>query len=76
MKSRGIYETPAGHCSEATRGIESITLDRGRDAPKRPSWMPRYADADLIMVFGNSPERTMLQAAIGCLQTHVTGTLD
>ncbi len=35
MKSRGVYETPGGTILLAAhRGIESITLDRGRHAPE------------------------------------------
>jgi argininosuccinate synthase len=74
MKSRGIYETPGGTIlSEAHRGIESITMDRGAMHLK-DELMPKYAEL-IYNGYWFSPEREMLQAAIDASQEHVTGTV-
>ncbi len=72
MKSRGIYETSGGTILlTAHRGIESIALDRGA-ARLKDELMPRYAET-IYNGFWFSPEREMLQAAIGKSQEFVTG---
>ncbi len=72
MKSRGFYETPGGTILwQAHRAIESLTLDRGAMHLK-DELMPRYAS----LIYNGmwfTPERLMLQAAIDCSQSHVTG---
>ena len=52
MKSRGVYETPGGTILLAAhRGIESITLDRGVDAPEgRADAALRGADLQRLLV--------------------------
>jgi argininosuccinate synthase len=73
MKSRGVYETPAGTLLHiAHRAIESITLDR-EALHLRDSLIPKYSE---LIYYGYwfSPEREMLQAAIDTIQKNVTGT--
>ncbi len=72
MKSRGVYETPAGTILLAAhRGIESITLDRDA-AHLKDSLMPRYAEL-IYNGFWFAPERRMLQALIDSSQASVSG---
>lgn len=72
MKSRGIYETPAGTIlSAAHRGLEQITLDR-EVMHLRDTLIPRYADM-IYNGFWFAPEREMLQAMITESQKFVTG---
>jgi argininosuccinate synthase len=73
MKSRGVYETPAGTLLHiAHRAVESITLDR-ESLHLRDSLIPKYSE---LIYYGYwfSPEREMLQAAIDTIQKNVTGT--
>lgn len=73
MKSRGVYETPAGTILyRAREGVEQITMDR--DAlHQRASLMPEYARM-VYNGFWFAPEREMLQAAIDKATECVTGT--
>jgi argininosuccinate synthase len=74
IKSRGVYETPAGTVLHiAHRAIESITLDR-EVLHLRDSWVPKYSE---LIYYGYwfSPEREMLQTAIDSMQKNVTGTV-
>jgi len=74
IKSRGIYETPAGTVLHiAHRALESITLDR-EVLHLRDSLIPKYAE---LVYYGYwfSPEREMLQTAIDSIQKDVTGTV-
>ncbi len=72
MKSRGVYETPAGTILQAAhRGLEQITMDR-EVMHLRDSLIPRYADM-VYNGFWYAPEREMLQAAITESQKYVTG---
>lgn len=74
IKSRGIYETPAGTVLHiAHRALESITLDR-EVLHLRDSLIPKYAE---LIYYGYwfSPEREMLQTAIDSIQKDVTGTV-
>lgn len=74
MKSRGVYETPAGTVLHiAHRAIESITVDR--EAMRlRDSWITKYAE---LVYYGYwfSPERQMLQTAIDEMQKDVSGVV-
>lgn len=74
IKSRGVYETPAGTVLHiAHRAIESITLDR-EVLHLRDSLIPKYAE---LIYYGYwfSPERQMLQTAIDSIQKDVNGTV-
>lgn len=74
IKSRGVYETPAGTVLHiAHRALESITLDR-EVLHLRDSFIPKYAE---LIYYGYwfSPEREMLQTAIDSIQKDVTGTV-
>jgi len=72
MKSRGVYETPAGTIiAKAHRGLEEITLDR-EVMHLRDSLIPRYADM-IYNGFWFAPEREMLQVMITESQKFVTG---
>ena len=72
MKSRGVYETPAGTIlTAAHRGLEEITLDR-EVMHLRDSLIPRYADM-IYNGFWFAPEREMIQALITESQKFVTG---
>ena len=72
MKSRGVYETPAGTILQAAhRGLEEITLDR-EVMHLRDSLIPRYADM-IYNGFWYAPEREMLQVMITESQKFVTG---
>jgi argininosuccinate synthase len=74
IKSRGVYETPAGTVLHiAHRALESITLDR-EVLHLRDSLIPKYAE---LIYYGYwfSPEREMLQTAIDSIQKDVTGTV-
>ena len=72
MKSRGVYETPAGTIlTAAHRGLEEITLDR-EVMHLRDSLIPRYADM-IYNGFWFAPEREMIQAMITESQKFVTG---
>jgi len=74
MKSRGVYETPAGTVLHAAhRAVESLTLDR-EVLHFRDSLIPRYAE---LVYYGYwfSPEREMIQTAIDSIQKEVSGTV-
>jgi argininosuccinate synthase len=74
IKSRGVYETPAGTVLHiAHRALESITLDR-EVLHLRDSLIPKYAE---LVYYGYwfSPEREALQLLIDGIQNNVTGTV-
>jgi len=72
MKSRGVYETPAGTIlHHAHRALETITMDR-EVMHLRDSFIQRYADM-VYNGFWYAPEREMLQTAITESQKFVTG---
>lgn len=72
MKSRGVYETPAGTILHlAHRGLEEITMDR-EVMFLRDSFIPTYARM-IYNGFWYAPEREMLQAAITDSQKFVSG---
>ena len=74
IKSRGVYETPAGTVLHAAhRAIESITLDR-EVLHIRDSLIPKYAE---LVYYGYwfAPEREALQLLIDGIQKNVTGTV-
>ena len=74
MKSRGVYETPAGTILlQAHRNMESLTMDREL-AHLRDSLIPRYAEM-IYNGFWYTPEREALQALIDDSQKTVTGTV-
>jgi argininosuccinate synthase len=74
IKSRGVYETPAGTIlMEAHRAIESITLERDTAHYKQHIAL-KYAE----MVYNGqwyTPLREALDAFIDKTQQHVTGTV-
>ena len=73
MKSRGVYETPAGTVLHAARrGVESLTLDR-EVLHLRDSLIPQYAKL-VYNGFWFSPEREFLQAAVDEAARSVWGT--
>ena len=72
IKSRGVYETPAGTVLHATRrAVESIVLDR-EILHLRNELAQRYARI-VYNGFWYSPERTALQATMDSIQLPVTG---
>ncbi|MBF0506771.1 MAG: argininosuccinate synthase [Nitrospirae bacterium] len=74
IKSRGVYETPAGTVLHAAhRALESITLDR-EVLHMRDSFIPKYAE---LVYYGYwfAPEREALQLFIDGVQKNVTGTV-
>jgi argininosuccinate synthase len=73
MKSRGVYETPAGTVLHvAHRAVESLTLDR-EVLHLRDSFIPKYAEL-VYYGFWFSPEREILQNTVDLIQKDVTGT--
>jgi len=73
MKSRGVYETPAGTVLHvAHRAVESLTLDR-EVLHLRDSLIPKYAEL-VYYGFWFSPERDILQNTMDMIQKNVTGT--
>ena len=73
MKSRGVYETPAGTVLHiAHRAVESLTLDR-EVLHLRDSLVPKYAEL-VYYGFWFSPEREILQNTVDMIQKDVTGT--
>ena len=73
MKSRGVYETPAGtviHCGR--RAVESLTMDR-EVLHLRDSLIPKYAEL-VYNGFWFAPERKFLQSAFDEAAKSVTGT--
>ena len=74
MKSRGVYETPAGTILlHAHRNMETLTMDRDL-MHLRDSLIPRYAQL-VYNGFWYAPEREALQALIDDSQKTVTGTV-
>ncbi|NTU41944.1 MAG: argininosuccinate synthase [Nitrospirales bacterium] len=74
MKSRGVYETPAGTVLHtAHRAVESLTLDR-EVLHLRDSLIPRYAEF-VYYGFWFAPEREILQNTMDTIQNDVTGTV-
>ena len=74
MKSRGVYECPAGTVLHiAKRDLEGLCLDR-ETMHLRDSLIPRYAEA-VYYGFWFSPEREALQAFMDKTQERVTGTV-
>ncbi|HEX8950129.1 MAG TPA: argininosuccinate synthase [Dissulfurispiraceae bacterium] len=74
IKSRGVYETPAGTVLHiAHRALESITLDR-EVFHLRDSLIQKYAE---LVYYGYwfAPERELLQATMDSVQKAVTGTV-
>lgn len=74
IKSRGVYETPAGTVLHAAhRAIESITLDR-EVLHLRDSLIPKYAE---MVYYGYwfAPERQALQSFMDGVQKNVSGTV-
>ncbi|MDH5509528.1 MAG: argininosuccinate synthase [Nitrospinota bacterium] len=73
MKSRGVYETPAGTVLHAAhRAVESVTLDR-EVIKIRDTLIPKYAEL-VYNGFWFAPEREALQALVDQTQQSVTGT--
>ena len=74
MKSRGVYETPAGSILYAAhRDLEGICLDR-EVMHIRDSLIPRYSEA-VYNGFWYAPEREAMQAFFDKSQERVTGTV-
>ncbi len=74
MKSRGVYETPAGTVLQtAHRAVESLTLDR-EVLHLRDSLIPKYSEL-VYNGFWFSPEREVLQGTMDTIQKDVTGTV-
>ncbi len=72
MKSRGVYETPAGTVLHRAReAVEQLAMDR-EVLHLRDSLVPRYAEM-VYNGFWFSPERLMLQAAMDQAAASVTG---
>ena len=74
MKSRGVYETPAGTVLfQAHRELEQLVLDR-RTLALADDLGRRYAD---LVYDGRwwTPEREALDALVGATQRHVTGNV-
>ena len=72
MKSRGVYNTPAGTILlEAHRDLESICLD-GASIGLKNMLMPKYAEL-CYNGFWFAPEREMIQALCTKSQEFVTG---
>jgi len=73
MKSRGVYETPAGTILHRAReAVEQLTMDR-EVLHLRNSLVPRYAEM-VYYGFWFAPEREMLQAAMDHAAACVSGT--
>ena len=74
MKSRGVYETPAGTILHiAHRDIEGLTMDR-EVMHLRDTLMPKFAEL-IYYGFWYSPEMEFLRAAFNKSQEHVSGTV-
>lgn len=72
MKSRGVYETPAGTILyKAREAIEQLAMDR-EVLHLRDSLAPKYAEL-VYNGYWFAPERMMLQAAIDEATADVTG---
>jgi len=73
MKSRGVYETPAGTILfKAREAVEQLAMDR-EVLFQRNSLVPQYAKL-VYNGFWFSPEREMLQKAMDEAASCVTGT--
>jgi argininosuccinate synthase len=73
MKSRGVYETPAGTLLHRAReAVEQVAMDRDT-LHLRNSLIPRYAEM-VYNGFWFAPEREMLQTAMDAAAQAVTGT--
>ncbi len=73
MKSRGVYETPAGTVLHRAReAVEQITMDR-EVLMQRNALIPQYA-RHVYNGFWFAPEREMLQTAMDEAARCVTGT--
>ena len=74
IKSRGVYETPAGTILHiAHRDIEGLTMDR-EVMHLRDMLMPKFAEL-IYYGFWYSPEMDFLMAAFDKSQEHVSGTV-
>ncbi len=74
IKSRGVYETPAGTVlHSAHRALESITLDR-EVFHLRDSLIQKYAEL-IYNGYWFAPEREMLQTTMDTIQKDVTGAV-
>jgi len=72
LKSRGVYETPAGTVLHvAHRAMESITMDR-EVMHERDRMAPRFAEL-IYNGFWFAPEMDYMRAAIDASQQTVTG---
>ena len=74
IKSRGVYETPAGTIlQKAHRDLEGITMDR-EVMHLRDSLIPKYSE---LVYYGLwfSPEMELLRELFDGSQEHVTGTV-
>ena len=74
IKSRGVYETPAGTILQrAHRDLEGITMDR-EVMHLRDSLIPKYSE---LVYYGLwfSPEMELLRELFDGSQEHVTGTV-
>ena len=74
LKSRGVYETPAGTILHiAHHDIEGLTMDR-EVMHLRDMLMPKFAEL-IYYGFWYSPEMEFLRAAFDKSQDHVSGTV-
>ncbi|MEK6984538.1 MAG: argininosuccinate synthase [Nanoarchaeota archaeon] len=74
LKSRGVYETPAGTILHiAHRDIEGLTLDR-EVMHLRDMLIPKFAEM-VYYGFWYSPEMEFLRTAFDKSQEHVSGTV-
>jgi len=74
IKSRGVYETPAGTILHiAHRDIEGLTMDR-EVMHLRDMLAPKFAEL-IYYGFWYSPEMEFLRAAFDKSQEHVSGTV-
>lgn len=74
LKSRGVYETPAGTILHiAHRDIEGLTMDR-EVMHLRDMLMPKFAEL-VYYGFWYSPEMGFLSAAFDKSQEHVSGVV-
>ena len=72
MKSRGVYETPAGTILyKAREAVEQLAMDR-EVLHLRDSMAPKYAEL-VYNGYWFAPERLMLQAAVDEATADVTG---
>ena len=75
LKSRGVYETPAGTILQiAHRDIEGITMDR-EVMHLRDMLMPKYSEL-VYYGFWYSPEMEFLMTAFDKSQQNVSGTVN